>query len=398
MKKSLFIRQRTCNGNRNLFLTILFLFLFTFPAIDSNAQNAYIQVNGEPGLSVFLNGNFKGKTSAEYNGYIIENVKPGQNLIKVVKEGYVPYEETVSVKPGEVFAYKVKSFSKHIISISEKGNSEVTDKKAEIVVGRLVVQSVPIELKITIDGVEGANMISKTKDQWTADKIPVGKYNVTFTFNNKHIKKTVEILGNGTTRVFMNMLNGEFTATNNLTEQAGVRNFCDSLTSLFYFQPGISRDQFLKHHPELQSLRINTYNSDASLLGFASTSYTIDMSYYQKQRKTGNMFLKGFSGYVTDTKNEVVNCSWMLAEEKLTIPEMESIYARITTEIKSKVPAAYWKELNTPKYNIPKERLIISVPDDMGNTLYYITYSIIKSSAGHNISLAYATKKNLAEW
>ena len=72
----------------------------------AQSQTSYIQVNGEPGLSVFLNGDFQGKTTAELKGYIIENVTPGENLIKIVKEGYTPFEEKISVRAGEVLAYK----------------------------------------------------------------------------------------------------------------------------------------------------------------------------------------------------------------------------------------------------------------------------------------------------
>jgi hypothetical protein len=43
---------------KNTFLFLLLLLVST----GILAQNAYIQVNGEPGLSVFLNSQFMGKT------------------------------------------------------------------------------------------------------------------------------------------------------------------------------------------------------------------------------------------------------------------------------------------------------------------------------------------------
>jgi hypothetical protein len=174
-------------------------------------QTAYIQVTGEPNLSVFLNSQFKGKTTAEYNGYIIENVNPGKNIIKIVKEGYTPFEETITVKPGEVFAYKVKPFTKNTVYISEQGNTGQTDKKATIETGKLIVQSLPIEIKITIPDIEGVNNSPKAKDKWMADKISTGLYEITFSYGQKVITKTVRIEKDQVTSVFVNMLNGEFT-------------------------------------------------------------------------------------------------------------------------------------------------------------------------------------------
>lgn len=189
--------------------TFLFLLLLVISS-GSFGQNAYIQVNGEAGLSVFLNGQFKGKTTVEYNGYIIENVTPGKNVIKIVKEGYTPFEESVTVKSGEVFAYKVKPFTKNTVYISEQGNSGQTDKKAVIETGKLIVQSVPIEIKITMPDIEGVKNSPKTKDKWLADQISTGDYEITFTFGQKVITKTIAIEKDQVTSVFVNMLNGEF--------------------------------------------------------------------------------------------------------------------------------------------------------------------------------------------
>ncbi len=174
------------------------------------AQTAYIQVTGEPDLSVYLNNQFKGKTTVEYNGYIIENVSPGNNLIKIAKDGYTPFEETITVKSGEVFAYKVKPFTKHSVYISEQGNTGQTEQKAKVKTGKLIVQSVPIEIKISIPSIEGVDNKIKTKDEWIVDNITEGSYVIRFTYNQKIIEKTIEIKENDVYKVFINMMNGDF--------------------------------------------------------------------------------------------------------------------------------------------------------------------------------------------
>jgi hypothetical protein len=173
------------------------------------AQKTYIQVTGEPGLSVYLNDQFKGKTTAEFGGYIVENVTPGKNTIKIVKQGYTPYEEFVTVKAGEVFAYKVKPFAKHTVSISQKGNTDETDKKQVVPTGKLTIQSLPIEIKITIPQIEGVSNSQKSKDEWMVNKIPTGKYTIQFAYNQKNVETEVEIKENILSSVFVNMLNGE---------------------------------------------------------------------------------------------------------------------------------------------------------------------------------------------
>ncbi|UKJ06308.1 PEGA domain-containing protein [Solitalea lacus] len=199
-----------------LVFTLFFLFL---SLSNLQAQNSYIQVNGEAGLSVFLNGLFKGKTSADIGGYVIENVSPGQNKLKIVKDGYAPYEEVVTVKAGEVLAYKVKPFSKHTVLFSEQGNSQSTNEQVKIETGKLIIQSVPIEIKLSISNIENADNLSKTKDQWLAESVPAGNYTIEFSLNDKKIKKIVEILANETTSVFANMLSSEITVKNSIEER-----------------------------------------------------------------------------------------------------------------------------------------------------------------------------------
>lgn len=91
------------------------IFLFALLMLSSTlllGQTAYIEVKGEPDLSVYLNSKFKSKTTAELGGCIIENITPGKNLIKIVKEGFIPFEETITIKPNEVFSYTVKPLEK----------------------------------------------------------------------------------------------------------------------------------------------------------------------------------------------------------------------------------------------------------------------------------------------
>jgi hypothetical protein len=189
-----------------------FLFiLFSFASSAGHAQLSYIQVSGEPNLTVFLDGEMKGVTTAELGGLIIEKVAPGNHLIKVVKKEFVPFEENIIVKAGEVLLYKVKPFSKLSVFITESGNEEETDKKATIQTGKLVIQSLPIEISITIPRIEGVKDLRKNKDLWMIEKLTTGDYQSTFSFNGKTIDGSFQIKPNEETRVFVNILSGEVT-------------------------------------------------------------------------------------------------------------------------------------------------------------------------------------------
>ena len=207
-------------------------------------QTAYIEVKGEPNLSVFLNNKFQGKTTVELGGYIIENVTAGKNLIKIVKEGFIPFEESILIKSGEVFAYKVKPFVKNQVTITESGNTGETDKKATFEIGKLIIQSVPINIKITIPTIEGVLNSTKNKDEWIVDNIAEGIRDVTFTYNKKVIKKTFKIIGGETTKLFINMLNGDYKTKNTIDDRNNVSHFIDSILNVYASDPNLKREDF----------------------------------------------------------------------------------------------------------------------------------------------------------
>ncbi|MBB2144806.1 PEGA domain-containing protein [Pedobacter sp. LMG 31464] len=235
---------------------LLFIFL-TLGASKAFSQKSYIQVSGEPNLSVYLDGELKGKTTVEYQGYIIDNVSPGAHIIKVVKDGYIPFQETITVKANEVFAYKVKPFSRQGVTISEQGNAASSEKKVDIPTGKLIIQSVPIEIKITIPQVEGLKDITKTKDQWTVSDISEGSYDLQLNFGSKSITKRINILGGFTTSVFVNMISGEFTLKDPFTakkEKENTIQYFNSLMTTYGFKRGLTPSGFFANNPESAKL------------------------------------------------------------------------------------------------------------------------------------------------
>jgi len=316
--------------------TLLFLLLILRSHLVVG-QTAYIQVNGEAGLSVYLNSQFKGKTTTEFNGLIIEGVIAGKNLIKVVKEGFTPFEETITVRSGEVFSYNVKPFTKHLVNISEQGNSGETDKKATIQTGKLIVQSVPIEIKITIPDIEGIDNLPKTKDKWSADKIPGGSYEITFTFNQKVITKTVEIVGNDTTSVFINMLNGEFTSVNSLDKKRAVEKqealnqlklskFIDSLATAVGFKRGLTEAEF------------KTFNPKASSILIPIKRHKLSDTYFMYMNMNGKLGIN-----LLDINNGIVTRYKIMVVEEKGTAQSQPYYSNLVNAVKKNTPSQYYR-------------------------------------------------------
>jgi hypothetical protein len=159
----------------------------------------------EPDISVFLDGQLKGITSSEYGGLIIQNIVSGPHLIKVVKEGYLPQEETINIKSGEVFTYHVNKDFIPSIRITEKGNQE--NQAISIKKGNLKIQSLPIEISISIPSLHIET--KKSKDEWFANDIPEGEYKVTFKWSSKTVEDVIRIENDMVSYVFVNMIDGK---------------------------------------------------------------------------------------------------------------------------------------------------------------------------------------------
>lgn len=177
-------------------LTILF---FIICSSILYSQSSYIQVISKSGVSVFLDDTFKGKTSVDMGGLIIEDVSSGSHTLKFVKEGFNPQEERINIKSGEVFSYRVKDFIPKI-KISQKGNED--ENSIELITGDLKIQSLPISINISIPKL-GINS-KKDEDEWLGEDIPTGEYNSTFTWNGKKLNKTILIETDKITHILVN--------------------------------------------------------------------------------------------------------------------------------------------------------------------------------------------------
>jgi uncharacterized protein (TIGR02145 family) len=178
------------------------------------AQQTYIQIESEADVAIFLDKTFIGKTNVDFGGLIIENVSPGEHTIKAIKEGFLPLEKQITVNSGEVYNYAITQLIPKI-RISESGkriNQEIGLKS-----GDLRITSFPVSLTIIIPSL-GINY-KKTYEEWNAEEVPVGQYPVYFVAGKKTILDTILINTNSLTQLFVNMVTGEISDSENNKHQ-----------------------------------------------------------------------------------------------------------------------------------------------------------------------------------
>lgn len=179
------------------FIKILLLFILSVSSIYAN----YVQVSSSSGISVFLDGTFKGKTSQEYEGIIIENVRAGTHTLKLVKKGFSPQIAKINVKSGKVFLYKAKSFLPKI-EVAQSGQSQ---SNVIQVYGKLNIQTLPVNATISIPSIGIVNN-KKTNDVWSIKKIPSGTYVITVSGFNKKLSKKIKIREGVEHNLFFNLV------------------------------------------------------------------------------------------------------------------------------------------------------------------------------------------------
>lgn len=182
-----------------------FFIITLIGSISIIAQSTYVQVVSDPGISVYINGEFKGKTSSDVGELIFEIQSGGEYTIKVIKDGYVPHEDKISIKTGDVFKYTVEPFASEF-KIRQEGNE--ANQEIEQKTGNLLIQSLPVDIRISISQL-GINA-TKSVDKWYVDDLPVGTYNVIFKHEKKEYSCAILIKEGELSHFFVNMINGEF--------------------------------------------------------------------------------------------------------------------------------------------------------------------------------------------
>jgi uncharacterized protein (TIGR02145 family) len=122
-------------------------------------------------------------------------------MIRAEKAGFKTQEEKISLKAGQVFLFSV-NLSIPDVKIVQNGNS--IEKSIKLLTGTLMVQSVPVDITINIPWLELST--EKTEDEWIAEDLAIGQYELSFKWKNEVIHDTLLIRENETTHVFVDFM------------------------------------------------------------------------------------------------------------------------------------------------------------------------------------------------
>ncbi len=160
-----------------------------------------IQVTCEPGIRIYIDNAFSGKTNTDDGGLYLEGVSAGNHQLKAVKRGFSPKILPVVVKPEETIEVRVGTLEPKL-QITQEGDDKSLAVTAQT--GSVQVRSIPLHCKLAFLG----RAIDKTKDRVRIDNIPLGTYKLTATRSAQTLDASVPILQGRVTEVLVRFKDG----------------------------------------------------------------------------------------------------------------------------------------------------------------------------------------------
>jgi len=168
---------------KKIFLSVLCSIAFLGMLLPQKIfAGAILQISTEPGVSVWLNKDFMGKTDAEQNGMVIKDLAPGEYVLKAFMPGYDPVETLVSAENGKTVEWRIQ-----LVKPAVKVEDEVKRIESKMVrsepMGTIFLKSIPLNAEIFLDG----------KSIGPADKkltyVPAGEHAARFVLQKHELVK-----------------------------------------------------------------------------------------------------------------------------------------------------------------------------------------------------------------
>jgi hypothetical protein len=179
---------------------VLFLLLVGVAAVSSAGD---IQVSCKPGLSIYLDDQYMGESTAMQDGLFLMNVKKGTRTLRVEKEGFVP--RTIEV---EVSDYPIEVRVGELVPLSpESEPAAPTPIPIEPAVGVVVITSAPQNCVVEIDGTRTE---TKNTPTLTLSDLVIGRHTISFSKEGyETISGTFSVEPGTATSVRGNLIDGK---------------------------------------------------------------------------------------------------------------------------------------------------------------------------------------------
>lgn len=195
------------------------MWVMSLLAVYGQTEVAYVQINCEPGVSVFIDSDLQGVTRQDLGGLVFA-APAGPHTLTFVKAGFRPQEKRIQLAHNQVLPVDVSPFVPQI-AVTQEGSSE--DQSIARQVGTLILQTIPVEATISIQSLgiaEESAQSRKTRDKWIVDKIPVGEHTVVLAAMGKSLDLTARITETNTAHYLVNFLDG---SVRDLADEARLR-------------------------------------------------------------------------------------------------------------------------------------------------------------------------------
>jgi len=161
-------------------LSCLVIINMLLPQIIS--AGSLLQISAEPGVSIWLNKKFVGKTTEAQNGLVIADIAPGEYLLKASMPGYDPAETQIKIESNQTIEWSIK-YAKPLMQVEESVKRISSSMIRSEPTGTIVFKSIPLNAEVFFDN----EPIGATDKKLTY--VPAAEHTVRFVFQKNKLTK-----------------------------------------------------------------------------------------------------------------------------------------------------------------------------------------------------------------
>lgn len=201
--------ERVAIGIVAIALTALASVAWAQPTVTTPlADTGFVQVVTEPGIDVYLDDEFVGRTSAVDGGLLIFRAAPGLRTVALLHERD-RHDVDVLIEAGTVRVLEVRGL-RSTIKVYEEGDD--ASPNPDVAFGRLVLQCLPVQCTVNAPDL-GLTSYVKTRDRLVIDGVPVGPYQLRVGNDERTLQVNVDVCRDAETIAFVNLIENPPTVT-----------------------------------------------------------------------------------------------------------------------------------------------------------------------------------------
>ncbi|MDX1775372.1 MAG: cytochrome c3 family protein [Desulfobulbales bacterium] len=139
-----------------------------------------LQISSGPGVSIWLNKNFIGKTTSAQNGLLITDLDPGEYALRASMPGYDDVETVITVSNYQTIEWRI-TLAEPVLRVEDSVRRIESAMIRSKPTGTIVLQSLPLSTQIFFDG----KAIGPGDKKLT--HVPAAEHTVTFVLQKQEL-------------------------------------------------------------------------------------------------------------------------------------------------------------------------------------------------------------------